>query len=87
MILLLALGVGLVFGLGLAKWQGHPYQFPRLKYSWLAIVAYLPQFFVTYFERTQALAPDWLAATAIVASQVLLFFLHGSIAIFPECRY
>lgn len=73
MILLLALGVGFIFGLALAKWQGHPYQFPRLKYSWLAIAAYLPQFFVTYFERTQALAPDWVAATAIVASQGVLF--------------
>ena len=60
-------------GLGWAKWRGHPYQSPRLKYSWLAIVAFLPQFFVTYFERTQALVPDWLAAFAIVASQGLLF--------------
>jgi len=72
-ILLLALGVGLLIGLGWAKWRGNPYQPPRLKCSWLAIVAFLPQFFVTYFERTQALAPDWLAALAIVASQGLLF--------------
>jgi hypothetical protein len=72
-ILLLALGVGLVFGLGWAKWLGHPYQPPRLKYAWLAIVAFLPQFFVTFFERTQALAPDWVAAIAIIASQALLF--------------
>jgi len=72
-ILLLALGVGLVAGLGWAKWRGHPYQPPRLNYLWLAIVAFLPQFFVSYFERTRALAPDWLAALAIVGSQVLLF--------------
>jgi hypothetical protein len=72
-ILLLALGVGLATGLGWAKWHRHPYQPPRLNYSWLAIVAFLPQFFVTYFERTRILAPDWLAALAIFASQVLLF--------------
>jgi hypothetical protein len=72
-ILILALGIGLVIGLGWAKWRGHPYQSPRLKYSWLAIVAFLPQFFVAYFERIQALVPDQLAALAIVSSQVLLF--------------
>jgi hypothetical protein len=72
-ILLLALGVGLVIGLGWAKWQEHPYQPPRLKYSWLAIVAFLPQFFLTYFERTQTFAPDWFVAFAVVTSQGLLF--------------
>jgi len=72
-ILLLALGVGLVFGLGWAKWRGHPYQPPSLKYAWLAIVAFLPQFFAIYFERTQALFPDSLAALAVVSSQGLLF--------------
>ena len=73
MILLLALGVGLVIGLSWAKWRGHPYQPPRLRYSWLAIVAFLPQFFLTYFERTQSFASNWLVAFAIVTSQVLLF--------------
>jgi hypothetical protein len=72
-ILLLALGAGLAVGLAWAKLRGHSYQTPRLNYLWLAIVAFLPQFFVTYFERTRALAPDWLAALAIVTSQVLLF--------------
>ena len=73
MILILALGVGLVIGLGWAKWLGNPYQPPRLKYAWLAIVAFLPQFFVTYFERLQTLVPDWVAALAIITSQGLLF--------------
>ena len=78
MILIVALGIGLVIGLCWAKWCGHPYQHPKLNYLWLAIVAYLPQFFVTYFERTQALVPDWLAALAIVTSQVLLFLFAWS---------
>ena len=73
MILLLALGIGLVLGLVWAKWLGNPYQPPRLKHSWLAIAAFLPQFFVAFFERTRALAPDRIAAFAIVSSQVLLF--------------
>jgi hypothetical protein len=72
-ILLLALGVGLVIGLGWAKWRGHPYQPPRLKFTWLAIVAFLPQFFAIYFERTQAVFPDGIAALAVVISQGFLF--------------
>ena len=78
MILLLAIGVGLVVGLAWAKLRRHSYQAPKLNYLWLAIVAYLPQFFVTYFERTRTLAPDWLAALAIVTSQVLLFLFAWS---------
>jgi hypothetical protein len=71
-ILLLALGIGLVLGLVWAKKRGHPYRPPRLTHSWLAIAAFLPQFFVTFFERTRTLAPDWAAALAIVTSQALL---------------
>ena len=72
MILTLALGIGLIIGLIRAKGLGQPYQPPRLKHTWLAIVAFLPQFFVTYFERTQALIPDRLSTLAIVTSQGLL---------------
>jgi len=72
-ILLLALGIGLVVGLGWAKWLGNPYRPPELKYSWLAFVAFLPQFFSIYFERTTVLFPDWVIAFAIVISQGLLF--------------
>lgn len=73
MILLLALAGGLMIGLGWAKWRGHRYHPPTLKYLSLAIVAFLPQFFAIYFERTQALIPDWLAALAVVISQGLFF--------------
>lgn len=73
MVLLLALGVGLVFGLGRAKWTGYPYRSPELKYSWLAFMAFLPQFFSIYYVRTKVLSPDWVVAFAIVASQGLLF--------------
>jgi len=72
-ILILALGIGLGIGLVWAKWLGRPYQLPGLKYAWLAITAFLPQFFVSYFEQTQTLVPDRLAALAIVSSQGLLF--------------
>ena len=73
MILLLALGAGLVVGLGWAKWSGKPYCPPELKYSWLAFIAFLPQFFSIYYERTTVLFPDWVVAFAIIISQGLLF--------------
>ena len=72
MILLLALGIGLIVGFVWSKQLGQQYQFPRLKYTWLAIIAFLPQFFVTYYERTQALISDQVAALAIVTSHGLL---------------
>ena len=74
MVLLLALGIGLILGIVWARWLGNPYQPPRLKHSWLAIVAFLPQFLVTFFERTRTFAPDWVAALAIITSQALLLF-------------
>jgi hypothetical protein len=72
-ILLLSLGIGLAFGLVWAKRQGQSYRPPRLNHPWLAIVAFLPQYFVTYFGKAQAPIPDWLAAFAIITSQGLLF--------------
>jgi hypothetical protein len=72
-ILILALGVGLILGVVWAKSLGKPYHPPRLKHPWLAIAAFLPQFFVTFFERTRSFAPDQVVAIAIIASQAFLF--------------
>ena len=72
MILLLALGIGLIVGFVWSKQLGQQYQFPRLKYTWLAIIAFLPQFFFTYYEQSQALISDQVAALAIVTSYGLL---------------
>lgn len=73
MILLLALGIGLLLGLIWARSLGKPYQAPKLGYPWLAIAAFLPQFSVTIFERTRSFVPDQIAAIAIITSQALLF--------------
>jgi hypothetical protein len=71
-ILWLGLGAGLVTGLGLSKWHGHPYRSPSLGYIWLVFLGFLPQLLVIYLGNSLVTIPDWLAALSIVTSQLLL---------------
>ncbi|MFZ5912088.1 MAG: DUF5317 domain-containing protein [Chloroflexota bacterium] len=72
MVLWLALGAGLVTGIGVSRWQGHPYRPPALQYVWLVFAGFLPQFLAIYLANTRVLFPDWLAASCILISQVAL---------------
>lgn len=72
MILWLGLGIGLVTGLGLSRWRGHPYRPPTLNHVWLVFVGFLPQFLAIYLGNTRFTIPDWLAALSIVTSQLIL---------------
>jgi hypothetical protein len=72
-ILLLALAAGLLSGLVWARWRGSPYQTPELQHLWLVFVAFLPQFIVIYLPNTRSQLADWLVATLLLASQILLF--------------
>jgi len=70
-ILLLALAAGLLVGLMLARWRGHPYRAPELQHLWLVFVAFLPQFIVNYLSNTPSQIADWLVAGFLLVSQVL----------------
>jgi len=72
-ILLLALAAGLLAGLVWARWRGSPYQTPELQHLWLVFVAFLPQFIVIYLPNTRSQLADWLVASLLLASQILLF--------------
>jgi hypothetical protein len=72
MILLLALVVGLLIGLGWARLHGQTYQPPELRHLWLVFVAFLPQFIVIYLPITRSLFSDWLAAGFLFTSQMML---------------
>lgn len=72
MILLGAIAIGLLTGLGWARWLGLPYQPPDLRHLWLAFVAFLPQFAVLYLPNVRGQVPDGWAAAALTASQILL---------------
>ena len=73
MILWLGLVAGLVAGLGLSRWRGHPYRPPTLNHIWLVIVGFLPQFLTLYLGNGRVTIPYWLAALSIVTSQLILF--------------
>ncbi len=71
MILLLAVAVGLLAGLGLAHWQKQPYRAPEFRHLWLVAVAFLPQFLVIYLPITRRIFSDSAVVVLLVASQVI----------------
>jgi len=71
-ILLIALLAGWLAGLAYARWQKRSYQAPRIRFIWLAFVAFVPQALAFYLPATRALIPDAWAAASLIASQVLL---------------
>jgi len=71
-ILLLALAAGLLAGLGWARWRSRPYQPPDLRYLWLVLIAFLPQYVTIYLQPVRESTPDWLAALILPVSQALL---------------
>src|SRR5512134_389780 len=73
MILLLALGAGLLVGLGRARLRGSTYQPPNLRHLWLVPLAFLLQFITAYLPAIRGeYADDRLAAAGIVTSQAVL---------------
>ena len=73
MILLIALIVGLAVGLALSRLRGHSYQPPELHASWLALLAFLPQFILLYLPYFRIRVNDQVSAIFLLAS--LLIFL------------
>ena len=71
MILVLALALGLLLGLGWAGWHQQTYQIPALRSAWLALIAFLPQLIIAYLPSTRHILPNWLASTLFLASLFL----------------
>ena len=71
MILLVAIVLGLAAGLARA-WRGkRPYQPYNLKYPWLVVIGFTPQFLAFNFHPTQLLLSRWVTV-ALISSQILL---------------
>lgn len=70
MILLVAVAIGLLAGMVRARIDGRPYALPDLHLSWLAAVAFLPQWLVFGSAPTRTWFTDQGAAVALVASQI-----------------
>ncbi|HQV63660.1 MAG TPA: DUF5317 domain-containing protein [Anaerolineales bacterium] len=73
MILLIALAAGLAAGVVLARWRGHSYQPPELRVSWLAFLAFLPQFILLYLPYFRIRVSDRVSAACLLIS--LLVFV------------
>lgn len=72
MILLIAVVIGLLAGMARARYGGRPFAIPELRLSWLAAVAFLPQWLAFFAAPTRPWFSDQGAALALVASQLLL---------------
>jgi hypothetical protein len=72
MILLVAVGAGLIAGLVRAKSKNGHLQAPELHLVWWVPIAFLPQWLAFHFPATRSLATDTVAAAALVSSQALL---------------
>ncbi len=72
LILLVAVVVGLIASLWRAKSSGNLFVIPSLYYSWLLLLGFLPQLAAFYLPLTSRMISDRLAATALLASQLLL---------------
>jgi hypothetical protein len=73
--------VKLLLGAALLGWLGgmvwaytgrRPYQIPELRWAWLVVLAFVPQFFAFVLPATRDVFPsDWIPV-ALVSSQLLL---------------
>ncbi len=72
MILLVAIILGLLAGSVRARYHRRPFTLPALHLTWLATVAFLPQWLAFFFAPTRRLFTDQTAGAALVASQILL---------------
>jgi hypothetical protein len=72
MVLLIAVFAGLLAGL-IRAWIGkREYRYYELRFPWLVVVAFLPQFFAFYLPGTSDKLSDTLTSTLLVSSLALL---------------
>jgi hypothetical protein len=70
-ILLAALVLGLLAGLGWARLRHVPYRAPDFQALWLVPVAFLPQLIIAYLPKTHSLLPEEIASVGLSASLVV----------------
>ncbi len=76
MVLLFAAALaGLAGGVVWARAVHRPYEVPDLRWVWLVLIAFLPQFFAFVLPATRSTFPNaWIPATLVGSQVVLLFF-------------
>lgn len=72
MILLSAVALGLLIGVGRASLRGQTYKAPDLKFLWLVLIAFLPQAMILYIPSLRKEISDAWAGIFLTTSQILL---------------
>ena len=72
MILLTAVGAGILAGWGYARWTGRTWHPPVFRAIWLVAIGFLPQWLAFYWPVTRQMLSDETAAFCLVISQTLL---------------
>jgi len=72
MLLAIAVFAGFLAGLFRARLSKRRYDIPQIRYIWLVLIAFLPQWFVFYLPVTRRSISDPWAIAALVSSQILL---------------
>ena len=72
MILLSAVGLGLLVGVGRARWLKRDYRLPLLRYTWLVVIAFLPQLLVTSSATSAWNLPNEVVGFTLVFSVGIL---------------
>ena len=72
MVLLVVVVLGLASGFLRAKFSGRLYQAVEVRYFWLILAAFLPQFFAFYLPATRSIFPDNWVPVVLIGSQLLL---------------
>jgi hypothetical protein len=71
-ILLLAVIAGLLAGAARAWIKRRNYQPIQLRYIWLIVIAFLPQWLAFFLPVTRRVIPSWLASLSLILSLVLM---------------
>lgn len=72
MILLVAVGAGILAGWSYARWQKRAWYPPVFQASWLAGIGFLPQWLAIYWPTSRVWLSNEIVAWCLVASQSLL---------------
>ncbi len=72
MIFAIAIFLGLIAGLILAKVKSNEFVLPRLKNLWIILLGFLPQALIFFVPVTRDLIPDQLVPAILIGSQLIL---------------
>ncbi len=71
MILLSAIGLGLLVGFGRARWSGRNYGLFPLRHTWMAVLAFLPQLLMTAVAKYYWNLSDQIIGLTLIVSLVI----------------